>query len=229
MCKLIAWIRGLFGGKPVECTMDLENYRRAPALRTTVSPALTVTVGDITRLDVDAIVNAANTSLLGGSGVDGAIHRAAGPELRSYCETLGGCATGEAKTTPGFSLKARLIIHAVGPDMREVPDLEAGIRLLEATYRSVLREARANNIQSLAVPAISCGVYAFPKQTAAAIAVRLLSEAVAAQGKLISVQLVAFDEEMAQVYRQAIADITRSADRDRPAKHSAGSKGGNDD
>ncbi len=163
---------------------------------------LQVKQGDITRLPVDAIVNAANETLLGGGGVDGAIHRAAGPELLAFCRTLGGCPTGQAKLTPGFRLPAKHILHAVGPVWRGGSHGEA--ELLASCYRSVFRLAREHAIRTLAFPAISCGAYGYPHEAAAKIAVAECRKALAENDKLETVYLMAFDTEMAEVLRRAL-------------------------
>lgn len=129
---------------------------------------------DITTLEVEAIVNAANSSLLGGGGVDGAIHRAAGPELREACRALGGCPTGQARITPGFRLPATWIIHAVGPRWRGGNTGEAA--LLRSSYTAALAVAREHGVKSLAFPGISTGIYGFPKNQAASIAVQAIRE-----------------------------------------------------
>lgn len=157
--------------------------------------------GDITRLEVDAIVNAANSSLLGGGGVDGAIHRAAGPRLRQHCAGLGGCPTGQARITPGFALPARWIIHTVGPvwhgGQRQEP------ALLASCYRTCLALAADHGIARLAFPAISCGVYGYPAAEAAAIALRECHLALAHQQQLREILLVAFDSTMLSVLELA--------------------------
>ncbi len=161
--------------------------------------------GDITKLAVDAIVNAANESLLGGGGVDGAIHRAAGPELLEECRTIGGCPTGEARITKGYRLPARWVIHTVGPIWRGGRADEHG--LLASAYRNSLRLAAEHEVRSLAFPAISTGVYGFPKEEAARIAVRTVREFIAGgRHSLERVIFCCFDESCMRAHEAALRD-----------------------
>jgi O-acetyl-ADP-ribose deacetylase (regulator of RNase III) len=160
--------------------------------------------GDITRLDVDAIVNAANSSLLGGGGVDGAIHRAAGPELLEECRRIGGCPTGEARITRGYKLRARHVIHTVGPVWHGGKKGEA--HLLASCYRNSLELAVANGIHSIAFPAISCGVFNYPPHEAAAVAVATTADFLRTRGASIDrVIFCCFGEDVASAYEAALA------------------------
>ena len=165
-----------------------------------------ILVADITTLPVDAIVNAANRSLLGGGGVDGAIHRAAGPELLAECRTLGGCETGSAKITRGYRLPAKHVIHAVGPVWQGGGANEDG--LLASCYRTALDLAAANKLTSIAFPAISTGIYAFPPDRAARIAVgTVTSELSAAPRSITRVVFCCFSQQSAQHHLGVVGDL----------------------
>jgi O-acetyl-ADP-ribose deacetylase (regulator of RNase III) len=154
--------------------------------------------GDITKQDVDAIVNAANTSLLGGGGVDGAIHRAAGPKLLRECETLGGCPTGEARITGGYNLKASHIIHTVGPVWRGGNNNED--KLLANCYRNSLAVAVQHNLKTIAFPSISTGAYRFPIDRACTIALREINSFLQKESSIEKVILVCFDDRACNAY-----------------------------
>jgi O-acetyl-ADP-ribose deacetylase len=165
--------------------------------------------GDLTAMDVDAIVNAANDRLVPGGGVDGAIHRAAGPELREACAKLGGCPTGEVRVTPGFRLKARFVIHAVGPVWRGGGHGEDS--LLAACYRNALAAARQRGLQAIAFPSISTGVYGFPMDRAAAIAIENVGAFLASSPAPEQVYLVCFGREAFAIHERALADHAKGA------------------
>jgi len=165
---------------------------------------------DITILDVDGIVNAANNSLLGGGGVDGAIHRAAGPALLEECRKLKGCPTGDAKITRGYNLPASYVIHTVGPVWRGGSSGEDD--LLKSCYRKSFLLARAYCLQSLAFPAVSTGVYGFPKTRAARIAVRETRKALAVNTELVRVLFVCFNSETRRAYEEALLDEKKDLD-----------------
>ncbi|MGH7660822.1 MAG: O-acetyl-ADP-ribose deacetylase [Vulcanimicrobiaceae bacterium] len=166
--------------------------------------AVEIVTGDITKLDVDAIVNAANERLRGGGGVDGAIHRAAGPELLQACKQYTHCPTGEVRVTPGFRLPAKHVIHAVGPVWRGGNDDEDA--LLASAYRNALAAAEQLGADSIAFPAISTGVYGFPRERAAKIAVAEIQEWLQAGKQPARVLLVAFDDETHATYRRLLSD-----------------------
>lgn len=159
--------------------------------------------GDITKLAVDAIVNAANSSLLGGGGVDGAIHRAAGPELVHECRLIGGCPTGEARITRGYRLPARHVIHTVGPVWRGGTNREP--ELLASCYRNSLQLAIDNGIRTIAFPAISCGIYGYPIDDATNIAVREVQSFLNAHDEIERVLFVCFGDEVCRAYERALA------------------------
>jgi O-acetyl-ADP-ribose deacetylase (regulator of RNase III) len=170
-----------------------------------VSSKIEIVEGDITRLEVDAIVNAANTTLLGGGGVDGAIHRAAGPDLLEECRTLGGCPTGEAKITRGYRLPAKWVIHTVGPvwhggDRGEDP-------LLASCYRRSLELASQRGLRSIAFPSISTGAYGFPIDRAARIAVNECRTFLEGKAALDKVLLVCFGQAALECHRQAAKEL----------------------
>jgi O-acetyl-ADP-ribose deacetylase len=165
---------------------------------------LDIVVADITTLDVDAIVNAANTSLRGGGGVDGAIHRAAGPELLAECRTLGGCKTGAAKMTKGYRLPARHVIHAVGPVWRRGDRNEEELdRLLASCYRASLMLAAGGGLTSIAFPAISTGIYAFPADRAARVAVGAVMAGLAETRDVQAVVFCCFNRDAARHHEDA--------------------------
>lgn len=163
--------------------------------------------GDITKLEVDAIVNAANKSLLGGGGVDGAIHRAAGPELKEACRKLNGAETGEAKLTEGFDLPANYVIHAVGPVYRDGKHDEP--EKLRDCYKNSIKVAKENGIKSIAFPAISTGIYGYPLEEASEIAIRAVYEQTKDFDTIDKVLFVAFDEKTESVLTEKLDKITQ--------------------
>ena len=165
-----------------------------------------VSEGDITKLDVDAIVNAANTSLLGGGGVDGAIHRAAGPELVGECRMIGGCPTGEARITGGYRLLATHVIHTVGPVWHGGGRGEDG--LLESCYRNSMRLAREAGVETIAFPAISTGIYRFPLERAVRIATKTVADELAGdRGSIEKIIFCTFGAQATEAYRAALEEL----------------------
>jgi O-acetyl-ADP-ribose deacetylase len=165
-------------------------------------PIIELQKADITQLEVDAIVNAANTSLLGGGGVDGAIHHAAGHELQEECKLLNGCKTGEAKITKGYNLPSRFVIHTVGPVWHGGAHNET--QLLASCYRNTLSIAVKNKIKSIAFPNISTGVYRFPKEQAAQIAIEEVKKFLSSDNRIEKVIFVVFDEENYRIYKKQL-------------------------
>jgi len=163
---------------------------------------LEIIQADITTLQVDCIVNAANSTLLGGGGVDGAIHHAAGPELLKACRPLGGCSPGKARITPGFNLPAKFVIHTVGPVWQGGQQNET--KILASCYYESLNLALSNNISTIAFPAISTGVYGFPKSAAAKIAVQVLKEY---ETKFIKLIACCHSQIDVEIYRQAMSEL----------------------
>lgn len=161
---------------------------------------LEIVKGDITKLKVDAIVNAANSSLLGGGGVDGAIHRAAGPKLLEECRKLNGCKTGEAKITNGYNLPAKFVIHTVGPVWNGGEYNEDN--LLESCYKNSLKLAVENKIQTIAFPAISTGIYGFPLERATQIAIKIVKEFISTKPGITKVIFICFDTKTESVYKK---------------------------
>ena len=172
---------------------------------TKLASQIEINRGDITKLDVDAIVNAANATLLGGGGVDGAIHRAAGPELLMECRGLNGCRPGEAKITRGYRLPARFVIHTVGPVWREGQHGEE--ELLASCYRNSLALAEQKGVRTIAFPSISTGAYGFPMERAARIAVTEIKTFLERNSSMEKVVLVCFGKSAFDIHREALAEI----------------------
>lgn len=161
--------------------------------------------GDITKLDVDAIVNAANNSLLGGGGVDGAIHRAAGPKLLEECKSIGGCPTGEARITKGYNLPAKYIIHTVGPIYSNKPK---DSKMLASCYKNSLKLALENNVKTIAFPAVSCGVYGYPLKDACMIALKTSIEFLENNPSIQKIIFVVFSDDNRKIYKQCLKEIS---------------------
>ena len=171
-----------------------------------VKDRITVIKGDITTMAVDAIVNAANSSLLGGGGVDGAIHHAAGPQLLAECEMIGGCQVGQAKITKGYKLPAKYVIHTVGPIWRGGSKGES--KLLASCYASTLKLSLENNIQALAIPAISCGIYGYPLSQAATIAIKETANFLELNPLPEKIYFVCFDDAVLDAYQHTLDSLS---------------------
>jgi len=195
----------------VTASLDCLDFAVAPGLRVlqrTDMGTITVVEGDITKQQVDAIVNAANTTLLGGGGVDGAIHRAAGPQLVEECRALGGCPTGQARVTKGYKLHASRVIHTVGPVWQGGAQGED--ELLADCYRNSLALAVQHDLKTIAFPSISTGAYRFPLERAARIAVRETRNFLAKDSKVAQVVFVCFGEEAFQLYQRIVNESDHS-------------------
>lgn len=175
-----------------------------PGMYESILNRMEIQQGDITRLKVDAIVNAANTSLLGGGGVDGAIHRAAGPELLAECRTLGGCPTGEARITKGYQLPAKYVIHTVGPVYK---GRAKDAHLLKSCYLNSLSLAMDNKVEAVAFPAVSCGVYGYPIQDAAAIALGTTADFLINNPLPRRVVFILFSDDHREIYRRQLVKL----------------------
>ena len=182
-----------------------------------MSSRIHVVEGDITQQRVDAIVNAANQSLLGGGGVDGAIHRAAGPELLAECRTLGGCPTGEARITRGYNLPAKHVIHAVGPRFRDGRHRED--QLLASCYRNALELAVKHGVRTICFPAISTGAYGFPLDRATRVAVNEVRSFLDDHSELQSVTFVCFGQEAFHVYQHEVKSAEKTSQSSKRRKH----------
>ena len=169
--------------------------------------AIELLEGDITEQDTDAIVNAANRTLLGGGGVDGAIHRAAGPQLLAECRTLGGCETGEAKITKGYNLKAKHVIHTVGPIYHSAG--KKAPELLASCYRRSLEVAGANKLKSVSFPSISTGAYGYPLEEAADVALKTVMDYLKSHPDILRVRFVLFGKDAYRTYEEALKDFSR--------------------
>ncbi len=176
-----------------------------PAKEMGIQKRINLLLGDITTLEVDAIVNAANSSLLGGGGVDGAIHTAAGSQLLDECKTLGGCLVGEAKITKGYNLKAKYVIHTVGPIWRDGTKGEP--ELLRNAYKNSLTLASTNKLKTIAFPSISTGVYRFPKRMAARIAINTVSDFLSQNSYPKQVIFACFDDTNYNLYNELLAEL----------------------